>query len=104
MTGYPFIDLFYNATQSRAAASGMTAVIICCEIAAGIAALAAASRQVWAFARNRGVPFSHLFAPVSIVPPLACADVVGPSVIRHSRQFGAFVSGSTDYYRSYQHR
>jgi amino acid transporter len=66
-TGYPFIDLFYNATQSHAAASVMTSVIIICETAAAIAVLAAASRQLWAFARNRGLPFSSFFAPVRII-------------------------------------
>jgi len=56
--------MFYNATQSYAAASFMTAVIILCETAGTIASLAAASRQLWAFARNGGLPFSDFFAPV----------------------------------------
>ena len=63
-TGYPFINIFFNITQNLAATSIMASVIIICETAAAIAALAAASRQLWSFARNHGLPFSHFFAPV----------------------------------------
>jgi amino acid transporter len=42
----------------------MTTVIIVCDMASAIASLAAASRQLWAFARSRGLPFSNFFAPV----------------------------------------
>jgi amino acid transporter len=63
-TGYPIISLFFNATNSKAATTGMTAVLIVNFAAATISALAAASRQLWAFARNRGVPLSGLLAPV----------------------------------------
>jgi amino acid transporter len=55
--------MFYNSTQSLAATSFMTTVLIVCEMAGGIASLAAASRQLWAFARNGGLPFSSFFAP-----------------------------------------
>jgi len=55
--------LFYNATQNLAAADVMTAVIIVNFTAACIACIAATSRQVWAFARNKGLPFSEVIAP-----------------------------------------
>jgi amino acid transporter len=63
-TGYLIINMFYNATNSLAATNFMTSIIIINYTAACIAGLAAASRQLWAFARNGGVPFSSLFAPV----------------------------------------
>jgi amino acid transporter len=63
-TGYPIINLFYAATNSLAATNFMTAVLIFNLAAGAIAALAAASRQLWAFARNGGLPFSGFFAPV----------------------------------------
>jgi len=62
-TGYPFIDLFYSGTQSIAAAIVISSLIIILQTAGGIAALAAASRQLWSFARSGGVPFSRFFAP-----------------------------------------
>jgi amino acid transporter len=42
----------------------MTAVIIINFTAANIACIAATSRQIWAFARNKGLPFSTFIAPV----------------------------------------
>ena len=63
-TGYPIIDMFHNITQSLAASDIMAVVLIINFTASAVAALAAASRQLWAFARNGGVPFSEFFAPV----------------------------------------
>jgi amino acid transporter len=63
-TGYPIINMFFNATQNLAATDFMTAVIIVNFTAADIACIAATSRQVWAFARNGGIPFSKYVAPV----------------------------------------
>jgi amino acid transporter len=63
-TGYPFIDLFYSATKSLAAADVMTSVVIINFTASTISTVAVASRQLWAFARSNGVPFSHFLAPV----------------------------------------
>jgi amino acid transporter len=63
-TGYPIINLFYATTKSLAASNVMTTVIVFNLAAGTIAALAAASRQLWAFARNGGLPFSRFFAPV----------------------------------------
>ena len=64
-TGYPFIDMLYGATNSLAATDVMSSIVIINFTASGIAILATASRQLWAFARNRGVPFSAFLAPVS---------------------------------------
>jgi amino acid permease len=65
--GYPIVNMFNNATQNLAASDVMTTVLLVALAASGIASLAAASRQLWAFARSRGVPFSEFFAPVRIV-------------------------------------
>jgi hypothetical protein len=61
-TPYPIITLFFNATKSHAATNGMTAILIINLTAGAISALAAASRQLWAFARDHGVPFSGLIS------------------------------------------
>jgi amino acid transporter len=66
-TGYPILNLFYNSTQSLAATNVMTFVLIFNFTASGIASLAAASRQLWSFARSDGVPFSRFLAPVRTV-------------------------------------
>ena len=62
--GFPFIDLFYNSTKSYAATNVMCAVVIINLTASAIAVLATASRQLWSFARNKGVPFSNWLAPI----------------------------------------
>jgi len=62
-TGYIIINMFYNATNSYGATNFMMFIIFLNYTAGCIAALAAASRQFWAFARSGGVPFSNFFAP-----------------------------------------
>lgn len=58
-TGFPFIEIFTQATRSVAGATAMTSLVLSLMIFATIAVLAAASRQMWAFARDRGVPGSR---------------------------------------------
>jgi amino acid transporter len=63
-TGFPFIQIFYNTTGSLAATNAMTAVLIVTLTASTITEVATASRQLWSFARDEGVPFSSFFAYV----------------------------------------
>ncbi|ORY16633.1 amino acid/polyamine transporter I [Clohesyomyces aquaticus] len=63
-TGYPFIEIFRNATQSKASATAMTSILIALIIFATFGYLASASRQLWAFARDQGLPFSNVIAQV----------------------------------------
>lgn len=58
LTGYPFIQLFYNVTGSLAGASVLTVIVILTLVSAAIAEVATASRQLWSFARDGGVPCS----------------------------------------------
>ncbi|KAK5075826.1 hypothetical protein LTR70_009917 [Exophiala xenobiotica] len=64
-TGYPFIQVFYNTTQSYAAANTMTALIIVLLTACCISEVATASRQIWSFARDKGLPGSPWLSRVS---------------------------------------
>ena len=64
-TGYPFIQIFYNTTQDYAATNTMTAILIVTLTASTITEVATASRQLWSFARDRGLPFSSFFVYVS---------------------------------------
>jgi choline transport protein len=61
---YPFIAAFFNATQSHAGTSVMVAIMIVNVTSSVISTLAAVSRQLWSFARDRGVPFSNFISHV----------------------------------------
>jgi len=80
-TGYPIISLFFKATNSYAATNGMTAVLIVNFAAATISSLAAASRQLWAFARNRGLPFSGFLAPAQLRHEIPLAAIFTSLII-----------------------
>ena len=54
--GYPFMDIFFHATNSTAGASVMIAIVLVMGGAGTIAAMATASRIIWAFARDKGLP------------------------------------------------
>ncbi|KAL8991783.1 MAG: hypothetical protein Q9169_007652 [Polycauliona sp. 2 TL-2023] len=64
-TGFPFIQVFYNSTNSYAAANVMTAIMIVTLTACCISEVSTSSRQLWSFARDKGIPFSNWFAYVS---------------------------------------
>ncbi|KAL8801575.1 MAG: hypothetical protein Q9182_004361 [Xanthomendoza sp. 2 TL-2023] len=63
-TGFPFIQVFLNATRSNAGASAMVSVIIIALTFAAVGSLATASRMLWAFAREQGLPGSSVLARV----------------------------------------
>lgn len=67
-TGYPFIQVFYNSTKSYAATNIMVTIMIITLVACGVSQLATASRQLWSFARDRGIPFSDWVAYVRLLP------------------------------------
>ena len=64
-TGYPFIQVLFNVTKSHAATDILSSILIITLTASVIACVATASRQLWAFARDRGAPFSETVAYVS---------------------------------------
>ncbi|KAJ5718488.1 hypothetical protein N7488_004134 [Penicillium malachiteum] len=64
-TGYSFIEVFFNATKSHAGASVMSAIPAALVICAAFGFLASSSRLTWAFARDKGVPFSDFLSHVS---------------------------------------
>lgn len=55
-TGFPFIEIFLQATNSVGAATGLTVIVLLACILATIGLLASASRMTWAFAREKGLP------------------------------------------------
>lgn len=78
--GQPWIQILLNATESRAATSVMTAVMCALLLFCAINTNTTSSRQLFAFARDRGVPFSSFIAhvrnqPASAGNPLTSAQV-----------------------------
>lgn len=68
VTYNPFIQVFYNATQSYAGTNTMVAIVIILLVACCISEVATASRQIWAFARDGGLPGSGWLSRVSKRP------------------------------------
>lgn len=64
-TGFPFIQIFYDTTQSYTGASVMTALIIVLTGACSTGITATSSRMTWSFARDKGLPFSHYISKVN---------------------------------------
>ncbi|KIL85236.1 hypothetical protein FAVG1_11666 [Fusarium avenaceum] len=58
-TGFPFIQLYLDATKSHVAATILTIFIIMMALAGAIAGLTSTSRTLWAFARDDATPFSN---------------------------------------------
>ena len=57
-TGQPYIQVLLNATQSRVGTSILTAVVAVLLLFAAVNLVTTASRQLFAFARDHGLPFS----------------------------------------------
>ena len=72
--GFPFMQIFYDATGSLGGASTMICIIIIMDIAAAIAFLATSSRIVWAFGRDRGLPFWRTMSQVSLLINVSYGD------------------------------
>ena len=64
-TGYPFIAVFANATGSPEGGAGLTCLIIVLIMLSVINYMAASSRQVFAFALDKGLPFYTWISYVS---------------------------------------
>jgi choline transport protein len=63
-TGFPFMQLYLNVTQSSAGATVLSLIICLIATAANAAGLTSTSRTFWAFARDEAAPFSKYFAHV----------------------------------------
>lgn len=64
-TKQPYLYVFWNATKSVRGASVMGALVIAMAIFCNLSITATSSRQLFAFARDKGIPFSSTFAHVS---------------------------------------
>lgn len=64
LLGFPFMQIFQDATGSLPGATAMVCIIILMDISAAIAFLATSSRIVFAFGRDRGLPFWRTMSTV----------------------------------------
>jgi amino acid transporter len=63
-TGQPYIQVLYNATQYAAGTTVLASIIIIMAIFGCVNMVATCSRQLYAFARDNGVPFSAFLSYV----------------------------------------
>lgn len=64
-TGFPFLEIFLQATDSVGGTATMGAIVTTMGICTSVGMLAASSRQLWSFARDRGVPGWRLWSQVT---------------------------------------
>ncbi|KAG9773342.1 amino acid transporter, partial [Aureobasidium melanogenum] len=89
----PLLQILYNATNSHAGAICLLMFPLVCTVFATIAIMTTSSRMAWAFARDRGLPFSKFFSKVQPgldVPVNALALTLGLVII-----FGCIFLGSS---------
>ena len=67
-TGYPIIEVFYQATKAKGAATLLMSLTIFNGIVSTFNGLASTTRLTWVFAKDHGLPFSHFFGYVSLCP------------------------------------
>ncbi|CRG91605.1 Choline transport protein [Talaromyces islandicus] len=78
-TGFPFFQIFKDSVKSTAGATVMGAVVLILTWACATGIITSASRMTWAFARDRGTPFSRILSkvdPRTQVPIIAVGVVV----------------------------
>ena len=68
-TGFAFMAIFQQATQSVAGTMIMSLVIFLMQMFAAIGIMAATSRMLWAFARDHGVPGWRTLKRVRLLGP-----------------------------------
>lgn len=90
-TGVPLIQIFYDSTGSRAGAICLTVLITVICVGASNALTAEGGRAVYAFARDRGLPFSDTFSKVEVrkqIPVYALCLTVFVQLALNSIYFG----------------
>lgn len=99
--GYPFVLIFANTVGSNSGATAMTSIVIVLELCSAAGSLAAASRMMWSFARDRGLPGSAILSKVdhrttiplaAVVVVFVCAVLISLINIGSSTAFNDVVS------------
>ena len=98
LTGVPLIEIFLNSTNSVVGACFLSSFFIIITFLANNALLAEGSRVLFAFARDRGLPFSDTFAkvePKRQVPVNAIVLAGFVQIVLNSIYFGTITGFNT---------
>lgn len=79
--GYAFMALLEQTSGSIAGAAFLSSIVVMMQISTAVAALAAGSRLLWSFARDRGVPGWKYFQKVDPDSSLPIISVITTIVI-----------------------
>ena len=97
-TGVPLIQIFFDSTQSVVGTCFLSSMIVVIVLVCANALMAEGSRSLYAFARDRGLPFSSFFAkvdPQRQVPVSAIALACLVQIAMNSIYFGTLTGFNT---------
>ncbi|KAH8648277.1 amino acid transporter-like protein [Tricladium varicosporioides] len=102
-TAGPLLQIFFNATGSKAGAICLLIFPLVCLLFATISIMTTSTRMTYAFARDRGLPFSRVFARVhpklqlplnALYLTVALVVIFGCIFLGSSSAFNAIISAS----------
>lgn len=73
-TGYPFMEIFLQATRSVGGSAALASIVTVLALCATVGLLASTSRMFWAFARDRGLPGWKVLEQVSMKSSYAIGE------------------------------
>ncbi|SMR44927.1 unnamed protein product [Zymoseptoria tritici ST99CH_3D1] len=94
-SSFPIVQVLQNATGSVAASCVLGALLVVLIFFSTVTTVASASRQIWAFSRDQGFPFSswiRVVAPKYEIPVNALLVCLGVSLIISAINFGSDVA------------
>lgn len=97
-TGVPVIAIFFNSTHSVPATSILVSMIAVINVVTSISLTAEGSRAVYAFARDKGLPFHDLLSKVSTGSSIPINAILFTTVIQmafNSIYFGTLTGFDT---------
>lgn len=74
---YPWLQIFQSGVNSTTGACLMAGIVFTLQVLSTVGTYACASRSMWSFARDRGMPGSRYLVRVSESAPLSNASLVG---------------------------
>lgn len=92
-TGVPIIQIFSDSTNSVIGSCVLTTMILLITLVAANGLLAEGSRSIYAFSRDRGLPFSHVFSKVSTKHQIPIPAILLTAVVQlalNSIYFGSY--------------
>ena len=101
-TGVPILDIYYQALGSRAGALVLGSLVLLTSVGCIISSHTWQARLCWSFARDGGLPYSHLWARVnrSVGVPLnahlmscVCISLLGILYMASSTAFNSLITG-----------